>query len=99
MNNTVATLSQIYPHWNWNFKSNAKLRLEFQVEYRFKLEFQVELLICWESVEEVRQIGFHMTTSDSVNRPWIKNLNVLVTMIALNRAQLVRITPCCLQEF
>ena len=36
------TLSQIYPHWNWNSKLNTKLRLEFQVEYGFKLEFQVE---------------------------------------------------------
>ncbi len=36
------TLSQIYPYWNWNSKLNTKLRLEFQVEYRFKLEFQVE---------------------------------------------------------
>ena len=36
------TLSQIYPHWNWNSKWNTKLRLEFKVEYGFKLEFQVE---------------------------------------------------------
>ncbi len=44
------TLSQIYPHSNWNSKLNTKLRLEFQVEYGLKLEFQVELLIRWESV-------------------------------------------------
>ncbi len=29
-------------HWNLNSKLNTKLRLEFQVESRFKLEFQVE---------------------------------------------------------
>ncbi len=36
------TLSQIYPHWDWNSKLNTKLRLEFHVEYGFKLELQVE---------------------------------------------------------
>ncbi len=36
------TLSQLYPHWNWNSKFNTKLRKEFQVEYKLKLEFQVE---------------------------------------------------------
>ncbi len=36
------TLSQTYPRWNWKSKLNTKLRLEIQVEYRFKLEFQVE---------------------------------------------------------
>ncbi len=49
----TATLSQIYPHWNWNSKLNTKHRLEFQFEcgfHGFKLEFQVELLIRWESV-------------------------------------------------
>ena len=50
MENLPHTLSQIYPHWTWNFKFNTKLRLEFQVEYGFKLEFQVEYLIRWESV-------------------------------------------------
>ncbi len=45
-----SSLSQIYPHWNWNSKLNTKLRLEFQVEYGFKLEFRVEWLIRWESV-------------------------------------------------
>ena len=49
-----ATLSQIYPHWNWNSKLNTKLRLEFQFECGFKLEFQVELLIRWESAWLIR---------------------------------------------
>ena len=31
-------------------KLNTKVRLEFQVEYRFKLEFQAELFIRWECV-------------------------------------------------
>ena len=39
---SINTLSQIYPHWNWNSKLNTKLRLELQVEYGFKLEFQVK---------------------------------------------------------
>ena len=30
------TLSQIYPHKIWNSKLNTKLRLELEVEYRFK---------------------------------------------------------------
>ena len=46
-----ATLSQIYPHWNWNSKLNTKLRLVLQFEYGFKSEFQVEWLIRRESVE------------------------------------------------
>ncbi len=49
-NPRLYSLSQIYPHWNWNPKLNTKLSLEFQFEYGFKLEFQVELSIIWESV-------------------------------------------------
>ncbi len=51
----LPTLSQMYPHSNWNFKFNTKLRLEFQVEYGFKLEFQVEQLICRESADQSRR--------------------------------------------
>ncbi len=41
-NRACPTLSQMYPHWNWNSKLNTNFRLEFQGEYGFKLEFQVE---------------------------------------------------------
>ena len=44
------TLSQINPLWSWISKLSTKLRLEFQVECRFKLQFQVEYLIRRESV-------------------------------------------------
>ncbi len=38
----IYTLAQIYPHSKWNSKLSTKLRLKFQVEYRFKLEYVKE---------------------------------------------------------
>ncbi len=71
-NRALHTLSQIYPHSNWNSNLNTKLRLEFQVEYGLKLEFQVELLIRRESVyRHILRFKSHMLFPQT---PWFHTL-------------------------
>ncbi len=70
------TLSQIYPHSNWNSTLTSKLRLEFQFEYRFKLEFQVEWLMRWESVCSEKKLWFRIYLILNSNVTfWIKLIN------------------------